>query len=275
MLLPPPPPPLLLPLPLLMPMLMRTLPTSPPTQLIHWRAREARLLAPFYAFVLHADEVSDRYHKRLLRDLMHYPEEVYCKASQVRAGGGRSNQSAAYASAIEHPFAIPARVRRACVHTSWKVLFGVDEVDMVRQFRFVKKVAEILGACSLAGSRKHERRYCGWVLQPFFCCMLGTSSSSPSPPPVFYLLDDVCFWSVGFVANTVQPQLIVFHPPVSNALFCCRLCAHPRVPFFAVQIISLLRQEDPSGEFSTFHVRRCGAITPCRVPRLRFGGRFC
>lgn len=24
-----------------------------------------------------------------------------------------------------------------------------------------------------------------------------------------------------------------------------------------VQIISLLRQEDPSGEFSTFHVRRC------------------
>ncbi|CAM9872699.1 unnamed protein product [Scytosiphon promiscuus] len=52
-------------------------------KVIHWRAKEARLLAPFYAFVLHADEVSERYHKRLLRDLLHYPEEVYCKASQI------------------------------------------------------------------------------------------------------------------------------------------------------------------------------------------------
>ncbi|CAM9636935.1 unnamed protein product [Ectocarpus fasciculatus] len=52
-------------------------------KVIHWRAKESRLLAPFYAFVLHADEVSDQYHKRLLRDLMHYPEEVYCKASQI------------------------------------------------------------------------------------------------------------------------------------------------------------------------------------------------
>ncbi|CAM9564951.1 unnamed protein product, partial [Ectocarpus sp. 12 AP-2014] len=26
---------------------------------------------------------SDQYHKRLLRDLVHYPEEVYCKASQI------------------------------------------------------------------------------------------------------------------------------------------------------------------------------------------------
>ncbi|CAM9796851.1 unnamed protein product, partial [Hapterophycus canaliculatus] len=52
-------------------------------KVIHWRAKDARLLAPFYAFVLHADEVSERYHKRLLRDLLHYPEEVYCKASQI------------------------------------------------------------------------------------------------------------------------------------------------------------------------------------------------
>ncbi|CBJ48562.1 conserved unknown protein [Ectocarpus siliculosus] len=52
-------------------------------KVIHWRAKESRLLAPFYAFVLHADEASDQYHKRLLRDLMHYPEEVYCKASQI------------------------------------------------------------------------------------------------------------------------------------------------------------------------------------------------
>ncbi|CAN0365089.1 unnamed protein product, partial [Scytosiphon promiscuus] len=59
---------------------------SKPPQVIHWRAIDARLLAPFYAFVLHADEVSERYHKRLLRDLLHYPEEVYCKASQVRKG---------------------------------------------------------------------------------------------------------------------------------------------------------------------------------------------
>lgn len=53
-------------------------------KVVHWRAHEARLLAPFYAFILHADEVADRYYKRLMRDLMHYPEEVYCKASQVR-----------------------------------------------------------------------------------------------------------------------------------------------------------------------------------------------
>ncbi|CAM9561978.1 unnamed protein product, partial [Ectocarpus sp. 12 AP-2014] len=52
-------------------------------KVIHWRAKESRLLAPFYAFVLHADEASDQYHKRLLRDLVHYPEEVYCKASQI------------------------------------------------------------------------------------------------------------------------------------------------------------------------------------------------
>ncbi|CAM9689493.1 unnamed protein product [Pylaiella littoralis] len=52
-------------------------------KVIHWRAKEARLLAPFYTFVLHGDEVADRYHKRLLRDLLHYPEEVYCKASQI------------------------------------------------------------------------------------------------------------------------------------------------------------------------------------------------
>eukprot|EP00752_Nemacystus_decipiens_P007761 g6935.t1 len=52
-------------------------------KVIHWRAHEARLLAPFYAVFLHADEVADRYHKRLMRDLMHYPEEVYCKASQI------------------------------------------------------------------------------------------------------------------------------------------------------------------------------------------------
>lgn len=52
-------------------------------QIINWRGHDARLLAPFYAFVLHADEVADRYYKRLMRDKMHYPEEVYCKASQV------------------------------------------------------------------------------------------------------------------------------------------------------------------------------------------------
>ncbi|CAM9689735.1 unnamed protein product [Pylaiella littoralis] len=52
-------------------------------KVLHWRAKEARLLAPFYTFVLHGDEVSDRYHKRLMRDLLHYPEEVFCKASQI------------------------------------------------------------------------------------------------------------------------------------------------------------------------------------------------
>ena len=52
--------------------------------MIHWRSHDARLLAPFYTFVLHTDEVADRYYKRLMRDLVHYPEEVYCKASQVQ-----------------------------------------------------------------------------------------------------------------------------------------------------------------------------------------------
>ncbi|CAM9689565.1 unnamed protein product [Pylaiella littoralis] len=52
-------------------------------KVIHWRGKGARLLQPFYTFVLHGDEFADRYHKRLLRDLLHYPEEVYCKASQV------------------------------------------------------------------------------------------------------------------------------------------------------------------------------------------------
>ncbi|CAM9337395.1 unnamed protein product [Laminaria digitata] len=54
-------------------------------KVIHWRSHDARLLAPFYSLVLHTDEVADRYYKRLLRDAMHYPEEVYCKASQVIA----------------------------------------------------------------------------------------------------------------------------------------------------------------------------------------------
>lgn len=57
---------------------------SPFQQVIHWRSHEARLLAPFYSFVLHTDEVAERYYKRLLRDLVHFPEEVYCKASQVK-----------------------------------------------------------------------------------------------------------------------------------------------------------------------------------------------
>lgn len=52
-------------------------------QVIHWQNKNARLLSPFYAFVLHADETAERYYARLMRDLMHYPEEVYCKASQV------------------------------------------------------------------------------------------------------------------------------------------------------------------------------------------------
>ncbi|CAM9179038.1 unnamed protein product [Laminaria digitata] len=54
-------------------------------KVIHWRSQDARLLAPFYSLVLHTDEVADRYYKRLMRDLMHYPEQVYCKASQVIA----------------------------------------------------------------------------------------------------------------------------------------------------------------------------------------------
>ncbi|CAM9689424.1 unnamed protein product, partial [Pylaiella littoralis] len=52
-------------------------------KVMYWRSSRARLLLPFYTFVLHSDEVADRYHKRLMRDLLHYPEEVYCKASQI------------------------------------------------------------------------------------------------------------------------------------------------------------------------------------------------
>lgn len=55
----------------------------PQHQIIHWRTHEARLLAPFYSVVLHADELAQNYYGRLMRDLVHYPEEVYCKASQI------------------------------------------------------------------------------------------------------------------------------------------------------------------------------------------------
>ncbi|CAM9355148.1 unnamed protein product [Ascophyllum nodosum] len=67
-------------------------------KVIHWRAHEARLLAPFYAFVMHADEVADRYYKRLMRDLLHYPEEVYCKASQVIALIRQEDPSGSFSS---------------------------------------------------------------------------------------------------------------------------------------------------------------------------------
>ncbi|CAM9188214.1 unnamed protein product [Pylaiella littoralis] len=52
-------------------------------KVLHFRTNGARLLTPFYGWLLHADEVADRYYKRLMRDLFHYPEEVYCKASQI------------------------------------------------------------------------------------------------------------------------------------------------------------------------------------------------
>ncbi|KAG5179152.1 hypothetical protein JKP88DRAFT_201167 [Tribonema minus] len=51
--------------------------------IIHWRARESRLLTHFYTFARHSAPAVDRYHKRLMRDLMHYRDEMFCKASQV------------------------------------------------------------------------------------------------------------------------------------------------------------------------------------------------
>eukprot|EP00904_Undaria_pinnatifida_P005051 jgi/Undpi1/1676/HiC_scaffold_11.g05066.m1 len=67
-------------------------------KVIHWRSHDARLLAPFYTFVLHTDEVADRYYKRLMRDLVHYPEEVYCKASQVIALLRQEDPSGSFSS---------------------------------------------------------------------------------------------------------------------------------------------------------------------------------
>ncbi|CAN0199471.1 unnamed protein product, partial [Discosporangium mesarthrocarpum] len=53
---------------------------------IHFRSSipTARMLAPFYTFMHHVDPAVDNYFKRLVRDHVHYKEEVYCKASQVR-----------------------------------------------------------------------------------------------------------------------------------------------------------------------------------------------
>lgn len=67
-------------------------------QVIHWRSKGARLLTPFYGFVLHADEVAQRYYSRLIRDNMHYPEEVYCKASQVVSLIKAENSSGSFSS---------------------------------------------------------------------------------------------------------------------------------------------------------------------------------
>lgn len=101
------------------------LPLLPTLQLIHWRAKEARLLAPFYAFVLHADEVADRYHKRLLRDLMHYPEEVYCKASQV-LGVEAEPEQARLQLGKKTPLCDCCLLRRPC--NTW-ISFFLNEID--------------------------------------------------------------------------------------------------------------------------------------------------
>ncbi|CAM9100150.1 unnamed protein product [Chrysoparadoxa australica] len=54
-------------------------------KLIHWRSdhRVTRLLAPFYTFIMHKDPHLDRYFKRLVREFLHYPDALFCKASQV------------------------------------------------------------------------------------------------------------------------------------------------------------------------------------------------
>jgi GDP-fucose protein O-fucosyltransferase len=53
------------------------------SKLIHWRAKECRLLTHFYTFIRHNDQAVDNYHKRLIRDIMHYKDEMFCKASQI------------------------------------------------------------------------------------------------------------------------------------------------------------------------------------------------
>jgi GDP-fucose protein O-fucosyltransferase len=53
------------------------------SKLIHWRAKECRLLTHFYTCIRHTDKAVDNYHKRLIRDIMHYRDEMFCKANQI------------------------------------------------------------------------------------------------------------------------------------------------------------------------------------------------
>ncbi|KAG5179633.1 hypothetical protein JKP88DRAFT_326219 [Tribonema minus] len=55
------------------------------TPVIHWSNPKTRLLTIFHTFMYHMDPSVNRYHMRLIRDMMHYRDEVFCKASQVIA----------------------------------------------------------------------------------------------------------------------------------------------------------------------------------------------
>lgn len=53
--------------------------------LIHFRGRdrEFRLRAHFYGFIVFTDPKVDNYMKRLVRDLLHYNDEIYCAAGKI------------------------------------------------------------------------------------------------------------------------------------------------------------------------------------------------
>jgi GDP-fucose protein O-fucosyltransferase len=52
-------------------------------KLIHWSENHTRVLTHFYAFLTHASTRVNNYHKRLIRDKLHYNDDMYCKASQI------------------------------------------------------------------------------------------------------------------------------------------------------------------------------------------------
>jgi GDP-fucose protein O-fucosyltransferase len=52
-------------------------------KVIHWSEAHTRVLTHFYAFCTHASTRVNNYHKRLIRDKLHYNDEMYCKASQI------------------------------------------------------------------------------------------------------------------------------------------------------------------------------------------------
>eukprot|EP00611_Tribonema_gayanum_P013713 TRINITY_DN247_c0_g1_i2.p1 TRINITY_DN247_c0_g1~~TRINITY_DN247_c0_g1_i2.p1 ORF type:complete len:378 (-),score=132.75 TRINITY_DN247_c0_g1_i2:313-1446(-) len=52
-------------------------------RVIHWSNARTRLLTIYHTFLYHMDPSVNRYQMRLVRDMMHYRDEVFCKASQV------------------------------------------------------------------------------------------------------------------------------------------------------------------------------------------------
>ena len=66
---------------------------SPVIHFISKPALDLRLLEHFYTFIHFQDDAMDRYHKRFVRDNVHYIDTIFCKAALIvdkllKEGGG-------------------------------------------------------------------------------------------------------------------------------------------------------------------------------------------